>query len=304
MSRSLLQVLLRLALFLSLAACSGGVGNPDGGNLTPTPPVPVFGDFILGVATTQTGGVSGLRAMARPSTTKALSFAGGGIEVEETRNTVSDISFEMAGEADLEIDFPGVYVVELVRQSALVNLEFPDFGVTQIPFGDYNRFKMDFEKLDSEDIPPEVLPDPLVSNLLLDRTFVVVGRFREAAGKDVNGDGRIDTVPFQILSDNEVEIEVSSPNFFTVSEDKVNFFFIAFQIEAWFNGLLPQFQDLGPSDLSGGVAVVSQDISSEKIANILQDFESNTELSCKSAPSEDGEFDEDDVDEESGSEPL
>lgn len=303
MSRSLLQRFLRLALLLALAACSGA-GDPDGGNLTPTPPVPVFGDFILGVATSNPGGTSSLRAMARPSPAKALSFAGGGIEVEETRNTVSDISFKMEGETELEIDFPGVFVVELVSQSVLVNREFPDFGVTQIPFGDYNRFDMDFEKLDSEDIPPELLPDPLVSNLLLDRTFVVTGRFREAAGKDVNGDGRIDTVPFQILSDNEVEIEVSSPNFFTVSEDKVNFFFIAFQIETWFNGLLPQFQDLGPSDLSGGVAVVSQNISSEKIAILLQAFESNTEVSCKSAPSEDGEFEEDDVDEESGSEPL
>lgn len=304
MSRKLWKYFLPIFLCLSLFGCSGGIGTPGGDQLTPTPPVPVFGDFILGVATSIPSGGSALRAMSVHPATKNLSFEGGGIEVEETRNTVSDISFEMEGQAEIEIDFPGVFVVELVRQSSLVNQEFPDFGVTQIPFGDYKRFRMKFERLESEDIPAELLPDPLVSSLLLDRSFVVTGWFREAAGKDVNGDGRIDTVPFQILSDKQVEIEVSSPNAFNVSQDKLNFFFIAFRLETWFSDLLPQFQDLTSSDLSGGLALVSKEISNNKISDILKDFEDNVEVSCKSAPSEDGDFEEEDVDGESGSGPL
>ncbi|MCE9625964.1 MAG: hypothetical protein K8R69_11035 [Deltaproteobacteria bacterium] len=287
-------------LLLGLLACAGnpGDGNPGGGGLTPTPPVPVFGDFILGVATTTPIGPSNAKF------SKSLAFAGGGINVLETRNTVSDIAFEADNQANNDVEFPGVFVVELIHQGAEVNQEFPGFGITQIPFDTYRKFKMSFEKLDSEDIPQELLPDPLVAQLLLDRTFVVTGTFQEAVGKDVDGDGRIGSVPFQILSDNQVEIEVSSPNFFTVSPDKTNFFFIAFQIDAWFNGLLPQLQSLTPSDLTGGVAVIRKEISNNKIAQILDDFESNTERSCKSAPSEDGNFDEDDVDGESGSEPL
>lgn len=310
MSRNFFSFLLRLVLLFALLACAagGGANDPDssGGNtLTPTPPVPVFGDFLLGVATSEQGIASNLRGLkAMQNQNKALSISGGGIQVDETRNAISDISFEPDNEQNPEIDFPGVFVVELVRQSNVLNQEFPDFGVTQIPFDSYRRFEMKFEKLDSEDIPGQLLPDPLVSSLLVDHTFVVQGSFVEAEGKDVNGDGQISSVPYQIISDNEVEVEVSSPNFFVVSPDKVNFFFIAFQIEAWFNGLLPQFQNLTPSDLSGGVAVIRKESSNAKIDQILQDFENNTERSCKSAPSDDGDFEQSDVDEESGSEPL
>ncbi|MFO1462479.1 MAG: hypothetical protein U1F66_01780 [bacterium] len=298
MMRKIFSSLLPWILALALASCTGAGDVNPGGGLTPTPPVPVFGDFILGVATSTPLGTTNARF------SKALAFASGGIEVEETRNTVSDISFEADNVVENEVEFPGVFVVELIRQGSQVNLEFPDFGVKRIPFDTYHKFKMRFEKLNSADIPQELLPDPLVSQLLLDRSFVVTGWFQEAAGKDVNGDGRIDTVPFQILSDNQVEVEVTSPNFFTVAPDKLNFFFIAFQIDAWFNGLLPQFQALTPADLTNGVALISDQVSNNKIAQMLADFENNTERSCKSAPSDDETFDQDDVDGESGSEPL
>lgn len=235
---------------------------------------------------------------------KTLSIANGEIDVIETRNAVSDISFEADNQVESKIEFPGVFVVELVHQGTEVDQEFPQFDITQIPFDTYHKFEMKFEKLKSEAIPEDLLQDPLVTALLLDHTFVVEGIFQEAGGNDVNGDGRIGTVPFQIVSDNAVDIEVSSPNGFVVSPDKVNFFFIAFQIEAWFNGILPQLQALSPSDLTGGVAVIRPENSNPKIAQILNAFEDNVERSCKSAPSENGEFDQDDVDGESGSEPL
>ncbi len=289
-----------LWILLLLTACAGvGTIDNDGSNpLTPTPPVPVFGDFVLGVAasTPASGSVSRF--------SKLLSIQGGGIEIEETRNAISDISFKAEGGSENEIEFPGTFVVELIGDGGILNQEFPDFGITQIPFGDYDRFEMRFEKLESEEIPSELLDDPLVSNLLVDNAFVVTGTFQELDGHDVNGNGQVDRVPFQIISDNSVHIEVSSPNFFTVESDRVNFFFIAFQLEGWFAGLLPQFQGLDPEDLSGGVALVQDGSGNNKIDAILESFEENTEISCKSAPSDDDQFEEGDVDEDSSSGPV
>jgi hypothetical protein len=72
-------------------------------------------------------------------------------------------------------------------------------------------------------------------------------------------------------------------------------------LEAWFNDLLPQLQNLESADLVQGVAVISDDHPSDQVRAILDHFESNTEISAQSAPSDDEEFDESDVDEDSGS---
>jgi hypothetical protein len=150
-------------------------------------------------------------------------------------------------------------------------------------------------------MPEDLLEDPLVSSLLLDQSFLVTGRFMESAENDIDGNGEVNFINFQIISDNEVKIRVSSPNAFEVSSDKINFFFIAIKLEAWFNDLLPQLQNLESADLVQGVAVISDDHPSDQVRAILDHFESNTEISAQSAPSDDEEFDESDVDEDSGS---
>lgn len=275
--------------------------------LTPTPPVPVFGDFVLNVATTglSENGSLQLQSLATDPTVavnaKQVSLANGGIVVEETRNTISEISFKIEGEGSDEVDFPGAFVVELVQGGAIVNREFPDFGVTQLLFGEYREYEFRLVRLESEDIPEDLLEDPLVSSLLLDQSFLVTGRFMESAENDIDGNGEVNFINFQIISDNEVKIRVSSPNAFEVSSDKINFFFIAIKLEAWFNDLLPQLQNLESADLVQGVAVISDDHPSDQVRAILDHFESNTEISAQSAPSDDEEFDESDVDEDSGS---
>ena len=283
-------------LALLLVGCGGAGGLPGGDNtLTPTPPVPVFGDFFLGVAVSDPTTANGQ--------IKSLSLAGGGIVVEETRNVLSDIRFRPeSGNGDQDrIDFPGNYIVKLIGDGAALNQEFPDFPAVELSAATYREFEMRFERLTSNDIPSELLDDPLVTELLPERSFVVTGHFQEAPGKDVDGDGKIGTVPFQILSDNKVNLKVESPNVFTVSETIDTFFFIAFRIEDWFDGLLPMLQDLTPADLSDGVAVIQKESPGNRIDAILERFEANTEVSCKSAPSDDANFEESDVDEDSSS---
>jgi hypothetical protein len=295
-------ILIIWGVFLIFAG--GGCMNSQ---LTPTPPVPVFGDFVLNVATTglSENGSLQLQSLATDPTVavnaKQVSLANGGIVVEETRNTISEISFNIEGEGSDEVDFPGAFVVELVQGGAIVNREFPDFGVTQLLFGEYREYEFRLVRLESEDIPEDLLEDPLVSSLLLDQSFLVTGRFMESAENDIDGNGEVNFINFQIISDNEVKIRVSSPNAFEVSSDKINFFFIAIKLEAWFNDLLPQLQNLESADLVQGVAVISDDHPSDQVRAILDHFESNTEISAQSAPSDDEEFDESDVDEDSGS---
>lgn len=300
-----------LLLFLTLGGCLGGGTTPGGGTdnpATPTPPVPVFGNFVLGVAA------------SNPATSTSLNLQGGSIRqnsatfrensvalfqdsirIEETRNAVSEISFEPDGNDNGDIEFPGTYVVLLVRNGGVVNLEFPDFGVTTIPFDTYHKFEMKFSRLEQGQIPAELLQDPLVNAGLVDQSVRIEGSFIESADNDIDGSGGVSYINFRILSDVEAEIEVSSPNLFTVSSDRVNYFFIAFRLETWFSGLLEKFQSLTANDLTNGVAVISDQSSSQIVKEILDTFERNLEGSCKSAPSDDDRFEEEDVDEDSSS---
>ncbi len=288
-------------LFTLLAGCEAG----SGGNLAPTPPVPVFGDFVLNVAAVSPAGNTtngSLAARALSGGFKSfVALSDGGIRIEETRNNIEDISFEGDNQQGDKVEFPGRFVVLLVRQGSIVNLEFPDFSTADLPFDSYHAFEMRISRLVSDNIPSELLDDPLVTDVMEDQSFLVEGSFLESGDNDIDGNGSVNFIPFRIVSDNEVQVRVSSPNPFVVSPDKVNFFFIAVQLQAWFEELLPMLQQLTAADLTGGTAVISDSHPDGMVRDILDRFELNTEKSLKIAPSEDGEFDEADIDEASES---
>ena len=215
----------------SPAGSDGEMGEDGTDPLTPTPPVPVFGDFVLKPAafagsnqgqenfmkSMQTGGAQD------PILTNSVFLAGGGIQVNETRNTLHDISFtseeEELGNDETEIEFSGSNVLVLIRNGQIVSEAFPKFPFSQIDFGNYKKFKIRAKKLESELIPTELLQDPLVSLFLVDQSFLVEGSFLESPGNDLDGDGEISFIPFQVISDKIFKIEITSPNSFSVTED-------------------------------------------------------------------------------------
>ncbi len=282
----------------------GGPWACGNGSPTSTPPVPVFGDFVLGVAvSTPTSSASIPQNAKNSMRMNSVSFQSDGIRVDETRNVVSDISFEPVSGGGGNIEFNGMYVVELITKGSVVNKVFPEFGLTQIPFTSYKQFVMKFAKIDSKSIPSALLADPVATQYLLDHSVVIEGSFIEA-GKDIDHNGISNYIPFRIISDKDVNIRVSSPNAFTVSSKKVNYFFIAFQVGNWFNHLLPLMREVELGDLTNGVLVISDQSSRKNIRNILDQFENNLDASCKSAPSNNGDFEEDDVDDHSSSGPF
>lgn len=288
----------------ALLGCGGG-GSGGSGSPTSTPPVPVFGDFVLGVAAYNPASSTAISSQASNNFRRnSVALQNSAILIEETRNVVSDISFNPVGEEVEEIEFPGMYVVELITQGNTVNEVFPDFGITRIPFGEYREFEMKFEKIQSDEIPSALLEDPVTMQFLPDQSLVVEGSFIESSGNDLDGSGSVSYIPFRIISDKDVSIRVSSPNAFTVSENRINYFFIAFQVSAWFNNLLSPMQAVSSAELTNGVLVISDQISGDNIHEILEQFESNLEASCKSAPSESDEFEDEDVDDDSSSNPF
>lgn len=302
--KKLLFSFLLISLLLGGFGACGGGGAGSSGAPTSTPPVPVFGDFVLGVAVSSPDASASVSQNIRQGMRmNSVSFQSDGIRVEETRNVVSDISFTPIGESEEDIEYEGMYVVELIHEGAVVNQVFPDFSLTRLPFSTYNTFEMKFEKIDSDQIPSELLQDPVVTQFLPDQTVVVEGSFIEA-GRDIDENGLTNYVPFRIISDKDVNIRVSSPNSFAVSEDRINYFFIAFQVENWFNQLLPLMQEAQSENLSDGILVITDQSSNDLIHEILEQFESNLDSSCKSAPSESDEFEEDDVDDDSSSSPF
>lgn len=295
-------LLLASVVASGMLACGGGGGAGEGNPAAPTPPVPVFGDFVLAVATSSNDTANSFSPAFKNSIrSNSISLQSGGILLEETRNVVTDISFIPVNGSMEEIQYPGMYVVELVTGGNTVNQVFPSFGLTRLPFTEYREFEMKFEKIEEGEIPPELLEDPLSAQFLVDQTLVIEGSFLEAADNDINNNNRQDYIPFMIISDKDVNIRVTSPNAFTVSQTQINYFFIAFEVDSWFSNLLGLMQEASGDELSDGVLVVSDQNSNDIIHEILDQFESNLEGSCRSAPSDDGEFEEEDVDEDSSS---
>ncbi len=296
--------LLLLSLLLGgFSACGGGTGGSAAP--TSTPPVPVFGDFVLGVAVSNPASSATLSSHIRGSMrSNSVALQNNAILLEETRNVVSDISFNPVGSDSEDIEFPGMYVVELITGGSTVNQVFPELEPTRIPFGEYREFEMKFEKIQSSEIPSALLEDPVSTQFLPDQSMVIEGSFIESSENDIDGSDSQTYIPFRIISDKDVNILVSSPNAFTVSSDRVNYFFIAFQVNNWFTNLLAPMQEVSSEDLTNGVLVISDQSSQDSIHEILDQFESNLETSCKSAPSESDEFEEDDVDDDSSSDPF
>jgi hypothetical protein len=284
-------------------ACLAGCGVVPGGgnnNLTPTPPVPVFGDFVLNIAAFQ--GVS-------PEQGKAYVVPLHGIRLEEARAAVSDVAmterYDGASEAgEARIHFPGTFVLKLISEGAIVSQPFPAFSTIEIEYGDYEGFRFNLKRLAPAEIPGGLLEDLLVNTLLVHNSLVVEGSFWEADSHDVDGDGQVSWVPFRIVSDKQTGIRVSSPNYFAALEGRVNYFFMAFDVSAWFDGLLPALCDLNPQDLTDGVALIEDKSQNKALGKILNNFEENVRSSVRSAPSEDGEFHVTDVDAESSSEAI
>ncbi len=286
-------------IFIVLTHSCGGVASPTGtgGNpATPVPPLPVFGDIRLRVAASQESA-----STSNSTSLNSVSLVSNQIRIEESRHVISDISFEQEGGTEAEIEFPDVYVAVIVQDGNPQTLSYPSFDTVSLPAGTYNEIEFKIEKYEESSLPTDLLEDPLSQIYLSENSFVIEGSFLESATQNLNSNSGQDFIPFRIVSDKNASIRLRSNTGFTLASGATQYFFLTFKIETWVANLLPLLQDLQTSDLESGTAQIDDNSSSSRIREILEQFETNVETSCRSAPSEDENFDESDVDEDSSS---
>jgi hypothetical protein len=133
---------------------------------------------------------------------------------------------------DVEIDFVGPFVVDL-----LDNFSIPNIDDIQIPPGRYCEIELNFDKLEKENLPEGISPDdPIVENALL-----------------IQGT-RQDGTPFlvRLKEDDRFKLEGTSPSGFTIAGDRqITQFFVSFDLNTWFTGV-----DLEAAVLSDGVILI------------------------------------------------
>ena len=78
-------------LFVFLSSCGGGTGSSEGLGNPATPPLPVFGDFVLRVAVSQTSSSNNLSRGLNSNTLNSVNAAGNQILINETRQLNRDI---------------------------------------------------------------------------------------------------------------------------------------------------------------------------------------------------------------------
>jgi hypothetical protein len=149
------------------------------------------------------------------------------------------------GEEGDDIRFDGPFIVDLLNPSAISGLE-----EISLPTGQYCRIELVFKKLESGNIPSGVSPnDPMVG-----RSILIEG-------------SRSDDIPFEMTTeiDEEFKLENETTGFSIEASTTVRTFFIAFDLDQWFDGI----------DLSDPSIEVSEDSEGNPI--ILINDEQNEE---------------------------
>jgi len=273
----------------ALCACTSTVENPA------TRPTPGFAEVELRPATSTD--------LPAPSPMlKALQIFDGVLDLTEIRIAARDL--ELKTENDLEIDFPGPFVVRLVRGGERVDEAIPPFGTAQVPIGSYARLELSLEKLSGDQIPPKALEDPITAQFLPDNSLVIEGTFLESPNNDIDSSGGVSRIFFRFLSDDGNNVRILTPTPFSIGTG-LNFLFIAFKVPLWFDPPVVQaLQALSPDTFEDGMILLSDESSSDAIRGLVDLIEENVEESLRFAPSDDDSFEESDVDEHSSSEPY
>src|SRR3990167_1996157 len=265
-------------IILSLGSCT----NPStpGGQ---TPPEPVFGDFVLKMAASN----------GTPNRDNTQ-LQDGQITITDIRIVLEEINFEGASGSEQEIEFEGPFVSQLVESSSYSEDVIPDIPITQIDFDDYATIKLKIAKIQEDEFNSELLADPISQLFLQDQSIVIEGAFQESLTNDIDGSGTQNSIVFRLISDLDAEVEISTPNTFTVSNQVVNYFFVAFRVDQWFVDALTLMQTLPSAAFADGIVSINDDSVLNPVQQLLAQIEDDIKTSLKMAPSSDEDFEEDD----------
>ncbi len=205
---------------------------------------------------------------------------------------------EVEGE-DLELDFPGPYVVDLIA-----NTVTPSLDTITIDPGVYTQIELELDKIegDEEDDYGYQLVDS--SDALFDHSIYLAGRYSGATAG-----GQVSDVPFIMSFDMSEEFELSTVDTttgvadssvgFSVDDGVINPIIIAFRLLKWFDfsntetnsdGL--DFNSLVVAQDTSGAAIILLDENAEGDNEVIREvIEENIEESADYGKDNDGDGD-------------
>lgn len=273
----------RRFLFCLFLVCGGMVVSSC---LESTPPTPVFGDLQLGVR----------------SSPAESSLLGGVITLDEVRLNLRRVDFIPEKIADPGVDYAGPFVLNLVQAGEVVDQETPSFDFLSLEADTYHQIRFRIDNLDAEEVPSELAADEVVQSFLVDNSVVMEGSFEESESNDMDGSGGVSEIPFRFVSNMIVNLKLDLPAPFLIVTGETRFIFLAIRLPFWFETVLEELQGLSSSDLTEGRVLLVDDSDSRGVREIANLMEDAIKQGTKFAQSSDNQFEEDEVDEDSGSE--
>ena len=257
-------------------------GNPA------TRPTPGFTEIEVRPATSET-------LPAPASFLKDLALLDTLTEIDEVRFFTQDL--QMIGNSGPAFNLAGPFVVRLIQAGNIVDEALPEFGGAVVANGDYSSFDLKFANLIQEQIPSEAEGDAVVTGELVNHSMVVEGSFK---GPDLAPILGI-RIPFRYVSHETSTVRIQGATPLSLTGDYTTLF-IAFKIQTWFDqNILSQILSLDAQVLLNGVLILDTESLDPILKNIALQIEAQVNTSLRLAPSEDGVFQESDVDENSSS---
>lgn len=201
---------------------------------------------------------------------------GAGVEVVSGQFFLNEVRMNVDAfilNQDSDLTFGGPFVLSLVANGEMEEVVVPSFEDLGIPTGNYDNLEVTFQELSSFDVPGGISGDGIVTDLLVDNTFAIIGNFLESPTNDIDQDGGQSFVPFTLVSDDFFNAFVDAG----VTEDIGAVLFPLVDPTLWFNGALPLLQGLDPSLLEGGEFFLSDSSSSAAIRDLVGLVEANLE---------------------------
>ena len=261
--RNSLPLLLVSALVVAFLGCQPSTGPDDGDVLSGKSIV----DLSIQGTRPATGSVA--KALSQWGTAQSDSVVLpvkdvnglqiGSLTLTDARVALKDIELESDDEnegEDLELDFPGPFVVDLIHNTVI-----PPLDTVIIDSGLYTQIEIKLDKIegDEDDEGGSQLVDP--SDPLFGNSIYLEGSYTGATAS-----GSVTAVPFILSFDFNETFELSSVGDsavgFTLEEGVVNPIIIAFRLARWFS-----FSDTetNPNGVDFNVLTVSQDTSGQPI---------------------------------------
>jgi len=261
----------------------------------------VFGDLQLKIGVSLIANDMNQTGLEMHSGLPGLSLADDKIVLDSARLAIRKIDFKPLTAVDPSEEYTGPFVVQAVAGGDIAPLASPEFVTVSIPIDDYGRISYRLSPLQTDESLSLFPDDDKVE--FAGNTLIIKGSFLESVGQDLNQNGIIDRVPFELYSDLGANIILNIPDKFSVIADALNYAYLVLMPEKWLAGTEGLFGRLAVEDLQGGSSIIlTDDSSSERIRNLLNEIEANVVNGVKFGHDLDGLFEESDVDAASFSE--